>query len=343
MIRIEVDMFSGRPNPVWILSPTRPPPNHSSIRSPSRPTSPPSRRRLHRSRIPRSCGVDLLGDDEARRKGVPSQFALASIAAKNLKRSGALAQRVIEAMPLRSEIRLAQHEFTPLDSRAARGGAGAAGRYLADPPLKIKPRPFPKNPLRTTIKDAACEQCQYEVSQFNPGFWNAPTVQPHNNCYNYGRNWRTDTFAQPGRAHGAQTNTMACNTVTTAAMADGLVKRCKCLPASEWPRRLMALVIDPGYGLSLVSSSARRLLGPQAGRDGGAQHRQQQRRDHQSRDLRSRRLHRLLRLLLRRRVGGHQLMAMSCRLGSTSSAAGRIPNGASTRPPPVRSGGASRR
>jgi len=39
---------------------------------------------------------------------------------------------------------------------------------------------------------------------------------------------------------------MACNAVTTAAMADGLVKRCKCLPISEWPRRLMALVIDPG-------------------------------------------------------------------------------------------------
>jgi len=29
-------------------------------------------------------------------------------------------------------------------------------------------------------------------------------------------------------------------------MADGLVRRCACLPPSEWPRRLMALVIDPG-------------------------------------------------------------------------------------------------
>jgi hypothetical protein len=150
-------------------------------------------------------------------------------------------------MPLRSDIRLTQHEFTPLDSKLRGVVLERLGRYLADPPLKIKPRPFPRNPLRTTIKDAACEQCQYEVSQFNPGFWNVPAVQPYNNCYNYGRNWRTDTFAQPGRAHGAQTNTMACNTVTTAAMADGLVKRCKCLPASEWPRRLMALVIDPGW------------------------------------------------------------------------------------------------
>jgi hypothetical protein len=29
-------------------------------------------------------------------------------------------------------------------------------------------------------------------------------------------------------------------------MADGLVKRCNCLPIEEWPRRLMALVMDPG-------------------------------------------------------------------------------------------------
>jgi hypothetical protein len=35
--------------------------------------------------------------------------------------------------------------------------------------------------------------------------------------------------------------------VTAAAMADGLVKRCNCLPISEWPRRLLALVVDPGY------------------------------------------------------------------------------------------------
>ena len=39
---------------------------------------------------------------------------------------------------------------------------------------------------------------------------------------------------------------MACNTVTTAAMADGLVKRCKCLHSSGTRAGFMALVIDPG-------------------------------------------------------------------------------------------------
>lgn len=100
---------------------------------------------------------------------------------------------------------------------------------------------------RTTISDAKCHKCKYEVSQFNPAFWNNSAVRLDNNCYNYARNWRTDTFAQPGRAHGAQTGTMSCPTVTTAAMADGLKKRCDCLPQKEYPRRLMALVIDPGF------------------------------------------------------------------------------------------------
>ena len=246
MIRIEVDMFSGRPNPVWILTdPTATKSLLDSVAESADVTAKPGAGFTGLGF--REVRVALLGDDEARRKGVPAQFALASIAAKSLKASGAVAQRVIETMPLRSEIRLTQHEFTPLDGKLREIALERLARHLAKPPLKIRPRPFPKHPLRTTIKDETCERCQYEVSQFNPGFWNVPAVQPHNNCYNYALNWRTDTFAQPGRAHGAQTNTMACNTVTTAAMADGLVKRCNCLPASEWPRRLMALVIDPGW------------------------------------------------------------------------------------------------
>jgi hypothetical protein len=145
-----------------------------------------------------------------------------------------------------SDVKLVSHELTPLDARLRDLILERLTRFIERPPKVRWPRPPGRNPLRTTIADEKCEKCQYEVSQFNPGFWNTPTVQPRNNCYNYARNWRTDTFAQPGRAHGAQTGTMACNTVTTAALADGLVPRCKCLPESEYPRRLMALVIDPG-------------------------------------------------------------------------------------------------
>src|SRR5439155_6747694 len=136
-------------------------------------------------------------------------------------------------------------ELTPLTRELRDHIIDRMRRYLARPPKVSVFKWPPYNPLRTMIKDEKCQNCEYEVSQFNPGFWNTPSVQPHNNCYNYARNWRTDTFAQPGRAHGAQTGTMQCPNVMTAAMADGLKKRCDCLPVSEWPRRLMALVIAP--------------------------------------------------------------------------------------------------
>lgn len=247
MLRIEIDVFSGRPNPVWII--TDPGETKQFLDAVAGAEGAAAKQGSGFTGLGfREVRIDLIGDDEPRRRGVARQFALASTAVADLQASGALAQRLIEAMPIRSEVQLLQHAITPLTPKLRDLILERLSRYLKDPPRPRPPRPPPEppNPLRTTISDAKCDKCQYEVSQFNPAFWNNSAVQPHNNCYNYARNWRTDTFAQPGRAHGAQTGTMSCPTVRTAAMADGLKKRCNCLPLSEYPRRLMALVIDPG-------------------------------------------------------------------------------------------------
>jgi hypothetical protein len=163
---------------------------------------------------------------------------------------------VLETFPRESNVQLLEHGITPLNRKLRDFLIERVDKSLKLPlrPRKPLPPKRPKNPLISTVPDPKCEKCRYEVSKFNPSFWNAASVQPYNNCYNYARNWRTNTFAQPGRAHGAQTGTMACNSVTTAAMADGLVKRCICLPDSEYPRRLMALVID----LAMDSGARRR-------------------------------------------------------------------------------------
>jgi hypothetical protein len=247
MLRIEVDIFSGRPNPVWIITDRTESDRLLKVIAEAKGAV--AKQGVGFMGLGfRELRVDLIADDEPRLRGLTRQFALGSTAAKDFKGSVALARRIIKAIPLRSEIKLVQHDLTPLDAKLRDGMLERLEKYSKRKFPPKRPRPWPpSNPLRTTIRDEKCTQCEYEVSQFNPGFWNAPSVQPHNNCYNYGRNWRTDTFAQPGRAHGAQTGIMECNTVTTAAMADGLVKRCRCLPISEWPRRLMALVIDPGW------------------------------------------------------------------------------------------------
>lgn len=80
--------------------------------------------------------------------------------------------------------------------------------------------------------------------------WNG-SFQGANNCYNYGTNYRTDTFAQPGEASGIlNTSLSSCNpasgtSVKAAAISDGLVD----LPSNNntCPKEghLVALVIAP--------------------------------------------------------------------------------------------------
>lgn len=247
MLRVEVDVFSGRPNPVWIITDTDEAKDllgavgesRGAVAKPGAGFTGLGYREIR---------LSLIGDDEPRRKGVAREFAVGSIAATDRRATRDLARRVLDGMTRYKDTRLMQHEITPLSGALLEFVREQMDRLFEKPPRK-PPRPPkpPSSPLRTTVRDAKCEKCEYEVSQYNPGFWNVPAVQPHNNCYNYARNWRTDTFAQPGRAHGAQTGTMKCANVTTAAMADGLKKRCDCLPVSEWPRRLMALVIAPNW------------------------------------------------------------------------------------------------
>lgn len=81
---------------------------------------------------------------------------------------------------------------------------------------------------------------------YTPNFWNDNgAIQGGNNCYNYGNNKRTDTFAQPGRRAGTMySQPVACDGVYQAALADGLTAlpssgKCSC-------KDQVALVVDPG-------------------------------------------------------------------------------------------------
>ena len=53
--------------------------------------------------------------------------------------------------------------------------------------------------------------------------WNTdPSITWNNNCYNYGNDQITNTFAQPGRASGHPIQQMIANEVKAAAISDGL-------------------------------------------------------------------------------------------------------------------------
>lgn len=83
---------------------------------------------------------------------------------------------------------------------------------------------------------------------WEPAWWNdAGQVQFNNNCYNYGTNYRSDTYAQPGLANGAMYASITCADVLAGAVADALI---------DWPTarnrcpkegHLVALVVGPNW------------------------------------------------------------------------------------------------
>jgi hypothetical protein len=85
---------------------------------------------------------------------------------------------------------------------------------------------------------------------YEPAWWNdgwGGQKQPNNNCYNYATNYRTDTFAQPGRAAGAMYTSLSCASVRPAAVADDLIAAPAANNRCPKEGHLVALVIAPGF------------------------------------------------------------------------------------------------
>ena len=82
---------------------------------------------------------------------------------------------------------------------------------------------------------------------YEPQWWNdGGQKQLHNNCYNYSTNYRTDTFAQPGRAAGAQYASLTCAAVRPAAVKDDLEDQPNANNKCPQEGHLVALVVAPG-------------------------------------------------------------------------------------------------
>lgn len=246
MLRITVDLFSGRPNPTWLITDgdyvkkllSQLSELTDYIRDPEE---------VFPGLGFRGIQLQRLGGDDPDH-GLPERFSIATGSSKEPTEIMEIAREILESMTRFDKIHFPDHLLTPLDAKLhdyilKRFEQFRAAEFHDWIIGILKPCP-----LRTTVKDPDCSDCEYEESRFNPNFWNAnPQVRLNNNCYNYARNWRTDTFAQPGRASGNFPNPMVCADVAGGATSDGLVQRCSCLPQSEYPRRLMALVVDPGY------------------------------------------------------------------------------------------------
>jgi hypothetical protein len=129
--------------------------------------------------------------------------------------------------------------------------------------VKIRGIVDPQNLLRKAVGDLRRFRDQYARSRhrrphrrhpkcecaplYEPGWWNdGGQRQLNNNCYNYACDYRTDTFAQPGQANGAMYTTLTCSSVGPAAIADALIANPGANNRCPKEGHLVALVIWPG-------------------------------------------------------------------------------------------------
>ena len=240
-LRVTIDVFSGRPNPevtvggaeerdllARLTGGARA--GHRRKASPGRaPGLPPATHGYPGLIIERGGATG----GKVARDGLPTRFRVAAGFVHGMR----------APMPLRDP---AFEEFVCgstgpfrglLEPRFFEGCLPEIQRYrelLAKWPRKLQPwRPF----LR-----CAC------APLWEPAWWNdAGQVQLHNNCYNYGANHRTDTYAQPGKANGAMYDSIQCAEVKAGAIADGLIDAPSANNKCKKEGHLVALVVGPNW------------------------------------------------------------------------------------------------
>ena len=178
MIEVELDIYSGRPNPRWALSKR----DASSFLdratakdAPLRSVTEGAGRLGYAGFLIRASGVEAA---ILRAHGIPSVF------------------RVSEALGggygSDTEIALATSGAESLQTTGTEGDFWEAVSLLDGGAVKPRGIDLP----------AECRIFGTPWNDFSP--WNHPAVVTENNCYNYASNSRTNTYAQPGRRSGVQ-------------------------------------------------------------------------------------------------------------------------------------------
>ena len=227
--RITIDIFSGRKNPVLELKGREAAQLYERLR-PARPLS-------GREMVPiplSSLGYRGLIIERSGARGLPKSFRVAGGDLVGPKLSHRAADEEVEQFLARNKVlmrRLHLGEKFPafLMKEIERFRETRVS-------CKFKPPHWPHR-----------ERCRC-APLYEPNWWNdGGQKQFNNNCYNYATDYRTDTFAQPGLAAGAEYTALTCASVRPAALADDLIDspnvKNKCLKEGH----LVALVIAPGF------------------------------------------------------------------------------------------------
>jgi len=224
---VTLDIFSGRPNPTWVLSETDSKKLVERINAVETVTA------QKPSGAMGGLGYRgfLLNHTPHSVQTHAAMHIHEGIIDKGINEANLISRdREIESFLLSTAPKAVHDDVKTLVAAEIKGNLTAAPEVFRQPPHAICPK--------CKAKDAP---------PYNPAKWNIPTVQPYNNCYNYANDHITNTFAQPGRAHGKMYTALTCASVNPAAIADGLVNSPNFArplgPGKGW---YVALVIWPG-------------------------------------------------------------------------------------------------
>lgn len=232
-VRITVDCFSGRDNPSVELEGDEAEAMLKKIklgRAADAASVKPVRHRLgYRGVIVEQ--LEFRGDRLPRRFLVSAGRLFADGTVAHLDEPGVEAS-LVSADVLASRFKLGR----PIAERIAADARGA----LVPGPATLLPPPW--HPPKVVVV-----QHENQAPVFEAEWWNDASARQHgNNCYNYGCDYRTDSFAQPGRASGRMYPEITSAAVKAGAVFDDLLDT----PAADnkFPAtgHLVALVIAPG-------------------------------------------------------------------------------------------------
>jgi hypothetical protein len=245
MLNVTVDIFSGRPDPSFLVEGTEANQILQQINANRGVIAGMGSGRQGLGY--RGVRIEILAEQDAQKHDFPEAFMIANGASADESKGMELAARLIEGMTKWPALDETKDAATPRDEDMQKF---LLEQLKAASPLMLEAE-APRITEFTEADGAAAPEtdvtCYYETTAYNPGFWNNdPSVRSTNNCYNYGTNRRTNTFAQPGRASGRYPYPMDCPSVTAAALSDGAHQRYNCFPDSEKPRWFMAMAVWPG-------------------------------------------------------------------------------------------------
>jgi hypothetical protein len=203
MLQVELDVFSGRPNPTWILSGKEEKELLERVHADPKvmlPTAATNGRLGYRGYVVTAVS------EAAGNKKLPSRFRIGG-------QPGSEDDLNLWLLDTSEKI------DTEVDDYVREV---TAGMILKD---AREPRLDDAIPDKGALAGCASN---YLTSSTDFSFWNGASYVYYNNCYNYASNYRSNTFAQPGKKSGNQLGyPPTCSNARSGCISDGWKDTCQ--------------------------------------------------------------------------------------------------------------------